>query len=151
MIKNDLKFSVSLAKQLTKLVEKIFNPKMMRSIYLIGSFAREEMTSESDLDLIIISRKDLSYEIRKKLFTLREFYQLDSELLKNFSGGFAPIVVEEHVLKKEPSLIRTILREGKLLKGERLSDYLELNKILLEEKKDPKEFLKILDAIEINF
>jgi len=151
MINNNLKLSALLTKQLTTLVEKTFNPKLMRSIYLIGSFARNEMTPESDLDLLIIARKNFSYEIRKKLFVSQEFYKLDSELPRNFSGGLSPIIMEEEILKKEPSLIRKVMREGILLKGENLSEYLEFKDVHLEEKKDPKEFLKLLNAIEINF
>ncbi len=153
MLKNNLTLNRIIVEKLTKLIKRIFDPKSIRSIYLIGSFARNEMTEYSDFDLLIISRKGSSYITRKNLLSLPEFYLLDSELLKSYSGGLQPFIIDEEVLKKEQSFIKAVLREGQLLQGEAISTYIvpENNSPLTDEKKDPNTFLNMLDEVEINF
>lgn len=147
----DIRSNFSFGEELLKLINAIYDSKVIKSIYLIGSFARNEMNSHSDLDLIIICKDDYSYKIQQKLIKLPEIDVLDLAILEEYSGGFSPMIFSVTQLKNEPTLVKTILREGKLLKGDKIEAYLNIEEIIIEEKKDPKEFLKILDEIKLDF
>jgi predicted nucleotidyltransferase len=147
----DIRSNFPFGEELLKLINAIYDSKAIKSIYLIGSFARNEMNSHSDLDLIIICKDDYSYKIQQKLIKLPEIDVLDLAILEEYSGGFSPMIFSVTQLKNEPTLVKTILREGKLLKGDKIEAYLNIEEIIIEEKKDPKEFLKILDEIKLDF
>lgn len=147
----DIRSNFPFGEELLKLINVIHDSKIIKSIYLIGSFARNEMNSHSDLDLIIICKDNYSYKIQQKLIKLPEIDVLDLAILEEYSGGFSPMIFSVTQLKNEPTLVKTILREGKLLKGDKIETYLNIEEIIIEEKKDPKEFLKILDEIKLDF
>ena len=93
---------VELADELTKIKE-------IDKVYLFGSYAKLIYTSQSDIDLAIITKKELSTNkqkvIRRQLETKAEKYK------KKLDIHF----FQETDLKQKDALIQDILRNGKQL------------------------------------
>lgn len=116
--------------------------EQVKGVFLFGSFARNEQTKDSDIDVLVIADKKFKLGKRGKL----EFVVLDEETLKKELKGKDPFYAFSMVQEAKPILNEGLLQELKKLKIGKLG-----YKWLLDESqsalKIAKEFLKI-DKLE---
>ena len=91
---------------LKKIVGVLSGIKEIEVIILYGSLARGEFTSRSDIDLFIITSKDIKDRVEEKVI----------ELEGQIHRGIQPTVRTEKQLKSTDSgLLQSIFQEGKIL------------------------------------
>jgi predicted nucleotidyltransferase len=93
------------------IIDIITSQSGVRKIMLFGSYAREEMHADSDLDILVIVDD-----------TIPDIRELKNMLYRTISAGIGKpcdiLVEHEHTFKsrsKLPTIERIIAREGKIL------------------------------------
>lgn len=101
----DIRKSEEIFKKLKKLSEEVKN-KFNAEVYLFGSFAKNEFTERSDIDLIIVG--DFKGKMPERI----------SEILKMTDLPIEPLCYtkeEFEKLKEDSNFIKTIIKETKKL------------------------------------
>lgn len=104
---------------INRFVEVISSSKDVESVYLFGSRARGEGSSESDIDIAVIVRdRDVIKEVTRLVvdasIKIEEEFGISGELI------LSPIVIEEDLLKGHLGIGKRIREEGILLWSKRL-------------------------------
>lgn len=91
---------------LKKIADSLSEIKDVKVIILYGGFARGEFTSRSDIDLLIITSKDIKDKIEEKVIDLEN----------QIHRSIQPTVRTERQLKViDSGLLQNIFQEGKIL------------------------------------
>jgi predicted nucleotidyltransferase len=92
---------------LKKIAKELSKIEDVKSVILYGSFAREEFTSRSDVDLFILTTEDKTQkEIHDKVI------ELESEIGRNIQPTIRTIA---ELQKTDTGLLQNIFQEGKIL------------------------------------
>lgn len=97
-----------------------------KSVILFGSFAAGKARPDSDIDLLVIaSKKDDIPLLKNKL------ENAEIEITIGFGNHLAPIVMQGSEFRKKfmhkDTLIRNIVKDGKVLMGEAINDLIACN------------------------
>lgn len=96
------------------------------SIILFGSRARGEERPKSDIDLAFIVKKGDKDECEKKIMNL------NPKISAGFGSSIAPVIYSaakfSSKVKSKEQLARNIIREGKIIYGKLISDFIYANK-----------------------
>jgi len=91
---------------LKKTVNELARVEKIKAVFLYGSFARDEVTSRSDMDLFIIAEEGAQEEIEERIISLE----------KKTKRSIQPTIRTEKELKKTDSgLLQNIFQEGIIL------------------------------------
>lgn len=96
------------------------------SIILFGSRARGEEKPKSDIDLAFIVKKGDEDKCEKKII------DLNPKISANFGSSVAPIIYStakfSSKAKSQEQLVKNIIKEGKIIYGRLISDFIYENK-----------------------
>ena len=92
---------------LNKITKTLSAIEDVKAVVLYGSFAREEVTSRSDIDLLILTtEKKTSREVEDKII------KLEQEIGRNIQPTIRTL---EELKKTDTGLLQNIFQEGKVL------------------------------------
>ncbi len=77
-----------------------------KGIYLYGSYAKGSFTKESDIDIIILFSKNLSYEEEKQLAGIIGFIEAEKDVFIDYH----PYTMED--LRKNPIFLEEVTEKG---------------------------------------
>jgi len=98
-----------------------WNEKAVTDVILFGSAARGEATSESDIDLLILTEKTKPWMVRQRL------YDLIYPIIPAFGVDISLIVVDKgnfiRMIKDKDPFALSVINEGIQLQGELLDEH----------------------------
>ncbi|MFM6308638.1 MAG: nucleotidyltransferase domain-containing protein, partial [Dolichospermum sp.] len=119
----DIKIMISTNKQLTQQplslqnILKLFQEQVqylygnnLKQVILFGSYARGDFTSDSDIDILIVTQKKLSKPEREQLINFISDVSINDDILINF----IEMLTQKFELEQSPLLLN-IRREGVIL------------------------------------
>jgi hypothetical protein len=139
-----LKGYEAVLRRILKLLQENFKDDLL-ACALFGSIARGEATPNSDIDLLVIHRKDHQDRVKefsKVVLELRKTDEYQMLLRQGFLPEPYPIFLDEEWLKKHPWILLDILDHGVILFDPR--------EILKEELKSLKRSLEELGSYKVN-
>jgi len=138
-------------KNFLKFLRRVSKLTHIISIYLFGSIVRGDYNSDSDIDVLIITENSYQKEIRKAVFS-RDYYQLDKQVINYYSGGLQLLILDINTLENSfATLPSKLLIEGKLVFGKPIHMIIEIEKLNLNNKPNPKLLFEELRKIKIPF
>lgn len=97
------------------------NEKTVTDMILFGSTARGEATSESDIDLLILTDRAKPWRVRQRL------YDLVYPIIPAFGVDISLIVIDKNnftrMVKDKDPFAMSIINEGRQLHGDILNEY----------------------------
>lgn len=98
-----------------------WNEKTVTDVILFGSTARGEATTESDIDLLILTEKTQPWKVRQRL------YDLIYPIIPTLEVDISLIVINKdtftHMTKHKDPFATSIINEGVQLQGDLLNEY----------------------------
>jgi len=142
---------IDISKNLLKFLRKISKSPHIISIYLYGSIARGESTPDSDIDILFITKNSFIKEIQSLVHS-KDYYELDKQVIQYYPGGLQILILDINTLENSFSTLPSkLLIEGKVIFGKSIEEIVEIEKLNLLNKPNPKLLLKELKKIKIPF
>lgn len=98
---------MAVAKQiLNKIIDRLSEIKEVKAIILYGSFARGEFGSRSDIDLFILTSKDIKDKVEEKVI------ELENQIHRSIQPTLRTV---KQLKATDSGLLQSIFQEGKIL------------------------------------
>lgn len=112
-----------LQETLRKIVTSSLKKPVPKSVILFGSFATGKARPDSDIDLLVIAAHKKDFPLLQEGLKTAE-----AHVTTGFGNHLAPLLMDEAEFKKRfknrDQLIRTIVREGKMIIGDSINELL---------------------------
>lgn len=103
----DKKEALGLAKKIQDNLKNIYGSNL-KSVYLFGSYARNEANEDSDIDIaVVLDGLTSRYKERERCSKIRAKISLENNCIINLF-----FFVKNELLTKEYALFRNVLKEG---------------------------------------